>query len=264
MFREVKKITDILVCSFRMTVKAQYQYKVNFWLRFVVMFITYFSEFLSTWFLITKFNSVGEWKREDIMLTYGLATLAYALSRFFFAGFNGVSRQLKDGSFYLKMLRPYDEKFILFIQGMPLDRLGQVVLGTGILVYACMKHNFSISLGGVLFYVLIGTLIYGALFVISAAIAFWVVDSRELTGIMTHGTLRAVVYPLSIYKKIIRELLTFIIPVAFVSYYPAMILLGKETSAGIRYLVPAVGIAVYLFSLILWKTGIKKYEGSGG
>ena len=106
MFREVKKIADILVCSFRMTVKAQYQYKVNFWLRFVVMFITYFSEFLSTWFLITKFNSVGEWKREDIMLTYGLATLAYALSRFFFAGFNGVSRQLKDGSFYLKMLRP--------------------------------------------------------------------------------------------------------------------------------------------------------------
>lgn len=264
MFREVKKIGSILIFAFRMTLKSQYQYKFNFWLRCIVMFITYFCEFISTWFLITKFGAVGEWTSEDIMLTYGLATLAYALSRCLFAGYNSISRQIKDGSFYLKMLRPFNEKFILFLQGIPLDRMGQVLLGIGILFYACMKHNWSIPMGGLLVYIINGTVIYGALFIISAAITFWIVESRELSGIMTHGTLRAIVYPLSIYKKIIQELLTYMIPAAFVSYYPAMVLLGKETDIKVSFIIPIVGLVAYLFSLLVWKMGMKKYEGSGG
>ena len=263
MFRVVKKNIKIWIICFCLNIKSQMQYKSNFILNCTVMFITYFCEFVSTWFLINNFSSIGNWSTNDILLVYSIATLSYGLSRFFFNGFNNVSKQLKRGDFYIHLIKPFNEILSIVSQNISLERIGQIVLGLGILVISLNKnHNIQKIL--LIFFIINGTIIYSSLFIISAAVSFWVIESKEIMGIMTHGTLRAIVYPLSIYKKYLRDFMTYIVPVAFISYYPSIILLKKSMDKKILIITWLVGILVFMFSIFLWKFGIKKYEGSGG
>lgn len=264
LFKGVRKILKLWSYCFYLSIKSQLQYKTAFIIRCIVMFFTYFCEFVATWFLISQFNSIESWTTDEIILTYGLATLAYALSRFIFHGFYSVSRQIRDGKFYLNMIRPLNEKLYLMIQGVPMERLGQVILGLFLVVYVYIKFHETISLLKLILYVINGTILYGALFILSAAISFWIVESRELTGIMTHGTLRAIVYPLFIYDKILVNIMTYLIPVAFISYYPSMVLLGKTQNFFISFFIFLAGGVTLIFSLFLWHLGLKRYEGSGG
>lgn len=255
---------DIWCYSVYLSIKSQFQYKTAFFIKCFVMLVTFLLEYVTTWFLISKFTGIEDWTPNDIKLTYGLSTLAYSLSRLFFNGFNNVSRQIKSGEFYLNMIKPFGEKFYLISKGIPLERMGQVLLGFFITIHAVIGAGRLVQPVYLIYFIINGTLIYGGLFILSSAFAFWVVESREIAGIMTHGTLRAIVYPISIYNRILRELFTFILPVAFISYYPATFLLNKSVNPILQAVTPVMGIAVILVSVFVWNLGIKKYEGSGG
>ena len=110
-----------------------------------------------------------------------------------------------------------------------------------------------------------GTLIYSSIFIITASVSFWIINSRELLGIFTHGTLRAIVYPITIYSQILQELFTYLVPVAFISYYPAMVILNKEGDHNvIKLVIFLVAALMWGIAKLVWKLGIKKYEVAGG
>jgi ABC-2 type transport system permease protein len=70
-------------------------------------------------------------------------------------------------------------------------------------------------------------------------------------------------YPLGIYNEALRLILTFFIPVAIASYYPASVILGKETLvASLSATIPVV--IFFLLSLLCWKYAMKKYGSAGG
>jgi ABC-2 type transport system permease protein len=69
-------------------------------------------------------------------------------------------------------------------------------------------------------------------------------------------------YPLDIYNPIIVFILTFIIPLGFINYYPAQLFLGKGLVLA-AYLAPLVGIIMFIVSYSLWKYGIKNYTSTG-
>ena len=67
-----------------------------------------------------------------------------------------------------------------------------------------------------------GSLSYsgGRLCVFTAVPAFWIGDSEGLYRLLYKNLTEFIQYPLSIYHRGIRELLTFVLPYAFISYYP--------------------------------------------
>ncbi|WP_082084152.1 ABC-2 family transporter protein [Paenibacillus beijingensis] len=59
-------------------------------------------------------------------------------------------------------------------------------------------------------------------------------------------------------------MLTFIIPYAFVNYYPAAYLLNKNETSSYLYLgAPAIGIVMFIIAYLFWFTGIRSYKGTG-
>jgi ABC-2 type transport system permease protein len=71
-------------------------------------------------------------------------------------------------------------------------------------------------------------------------------------------------YPLSAYTRPIQFVLTWLIPLAFISYYPAAVLLGKPLAQPwIGYLAPLAGPAAAVCALGLWKRGLLRYQSSG-
>ena len=73
--------------------------------------------------------------------------------------------------------------------------------------------------------------------------------------------------PISIFHKAIQFLMTFIVPFAFVNYFPAQFLLRKDDMANypavFMYITPLVGLVMYLLVYVFWRYSIKYYKSSG-
>ena len=69
--------------------------------------------------------------------------------------------------------------------------------------------------------------IFSSIWVVGACIAFWTTDGGEFTNAFTYGGTAMAQYPFDIYATWLRRLLGFVVPLAFVCYFPALYVLGK-------------------------------------
>jgi ABC-2 type transport system permease protein len=75
-------------------------------------------------------------------------------------------------------------------------------------------------------------------------------------------------YPVDIFGKAFRLIVTGLIPVAFMNYYPALFLLDKMNYASpgwvLSYLSPLVALLLVGILSIVWRLGLNRYSSSGG
>jgi ABC-2 type transport system permease protein len=114
---------------------------------------------------------------------------------------------------------------------------------------------------------LVGAVILAAIWVAANAVSFWLVDSREMANAVTYGSHYTTSYPITIYGPWLRRLMCFAVPGAFVAYLPALALLDRPDPLGLpvvlRYSPPLVaGLAVSVMAMV-WRAGVRHYQGTG-
>ena len=84
---------------------------------------------------------------------------------------------------------------------------------------------------------------------------------------MTYGGVETAQYPLSIYRAWFRRFFTYVVPLACISYYPSLAILGRADALGSSFLfqwtAPLVGIGFLMISLQFWKFGVRHYRSTG-
>jgi ABC-2 type transport system permease protein len=73
-------------------------------------------------------------------------------------------------------------------------------------------------------------------------------------------------YPVDMFNKFLRGIVTLVLPFAFMNYYPSLLLLGKEDQVPYGFLTwfsPVVAAVLLLLSIACWNFGIKRYKSSG-
>ncbi|HMN59619.1 MAG TPA: ABC-2 family transporter protein, partial [Anaerolinea sp.] len=75
-------------------------------------------------------------------------------------------------------------------------------------------------------------------------------------------------YPVDMYGTWFRVFATCVVPVAFINFYPARLLLGKVTPGDpwgwLSYFSPAVALALLYLASRVWKRAIRQYSSAGG
>ena len=70
-------------------------------------------------------------------------------------------------------------------------------------------------------------------------------------------------YPITIFDPVFRFIFTFVLPIAFIAYYPSLVILRPDRIPLLTYLSPAVGILLFYLSYKFWMLGALKYDGTG-
>jgi ABC-2 type transport system permease protein len=113
-----------------------------------------------------------------------------------------------------------------------------------------------------------GALIFASVWIAGATIAFWTVDGGEFTNAFTYGGNFLTQYPISIYGDWLRRFLAFVVPMAFVCYFPALYVLDKPDELGLpqwlRFGSPFVAAATVLLAGLAWRTAVRHYRSAGG
>ncbi|WP_257350814.1 ABC transporter permease [Pseudalkalibacillus decolorationis] len=205
------------------------------------------------------------WTKDEIIFIYGFFLIPFAVFSTFFNIWDFNERYIVKGELDRILTRPIHSLFQVILERLELESMFGVITGLVVMVYAGQNLGLTIEwYDPVLFllFVLGGSLVYAGIFISIATISFWS-DSRTAIMPMMYNIGNFGRYPVNIYNQIIRFVLTWILPFAFVGVCPAAFFLGKTDWYLYAFLTPVMGIAFFIFSIILWNIGVTKYRGAG-
>lgn len=205
------------------------------------------------------------WTREEIIFIYGFFLVPFSLFSAFFNIWDFNERYIVKGEFDRILTRPVHNMFQIIIERMELESLFGIVTGLAIMTYAAMNMNLDLSWYDPLIFVVMavgGACVYGGVIIMIASISFWS-DAKSDLMPMVYNISNYGRYPVDIYNSVIRFLLTWVLPFAFVGVYPAAYFLGKEEWYVYSFMTPVMGFVFLGLSFLIWNKGVKKYRGAG-
>lgn len=253
-------------------VRSQLQYPVSFWIDLVGVTGNTALWFCTLALLLQRFGSIAGWGLGEIALLYSLVEVSFGLMDMVFSGFDPdrFSLQIQRGGFDQMLLRPVGITLQVLGSAFMLKRLGRILQGVvvlGIAVYLAPAH-WTVA-KALYLPVVISSLVafFGGLYIIGSTLTFWTVQSIEAVNIFTYGGSELMSYPMSIYQDWMRRLFTYVIPAAFLSYYPTLYFLDRPDPLGLPpwagFLAPVAGWGLLAGALAFWRYGVRHYQSTG-
>jgi len=258
------------LCSADM--RSQMQYRLSYTLFAGSTFVSLFLEFVTIWVFFQRFPSIGGWSLGEVALVYGLASICFGLAEMVSGGFDHFSSLIHRGDFDRLLVRPVSPFTQVFSQEFQLRRFARISQGAVVFLIGASLLDprpawTAADLAYLVVAVLSGATVYIALFIIGATLCFWTIQSTEIVNVFTHGGTEMAQYPMSIYPGWFRHFFIFVVPLAFVSYYPALNLLGRSDDLGLpdalRYLAPVAAALFLAVARVTWGFGVKHYQSTG-
>ena len=211
-------------------------------------------------------ESLRGWSYYEILFIYGFSLFPKGLDHLFCDNLWNVGYWiLRKGEFDKYLTRPISPLLTVTVEVFQVDSLGELIVGIALMITSVRHLNlpfvwYDIPLAMVA--IVFGMLIYTALKIIFASIAFWTKQSGHLIE-MVYNMNDFSKYPVGIYSRSVRGAVTYIIPFAFTAYYPASYLL-RHTQPIFSILGTVVAACVLLaIGLTVWRKGLDAYESAG-
>jgi ABC-2 type transport system permease protein len=252
------------------SLRSQMQYRASFAMLTLGHFAMTGLEFLGIWVLFERFERLEGWTLPEVALFYGMINMAFALCDATSRGFDIFHTLVKSGEFDRILLRPRSTVLQLAGQELTLRRIGRFSQGLLVLLWAAFALDLYWSAGKIL--VLLAALIGGAclfygLLVLQATLCFWTTETLEIMNTLTYGGVETAQYPLVIYREWFRRFFTYAVPLACISYFPALAILERPDPLGstlyFQWLAPFVGVLFLMLCLQVWKLGVRRYGSTG-
>lgn len=246
--------------------KILMEYRVNFLIGAVSTVFVQAAGLLAIWVVMKQIPSLEGWSLPEILLIYGLITLAKSINHMFADNLWTIGRDyVRTGQFDRFMVRPIDPLFHLLADRFCHDGIGNFLVGITLVVIAGSQLSIAwtpLTIGYLALMVLSGGFIFIGLNLITAVSGFWLMDSVPVTRVVfeMHEFAK---YPLTIYPQAIGVLLTLLIPYGFASFYPASYLLGRDVAPALAWGAPVVAAVLMAIGLAVWHFGLRHYGSTG-
>lgn len=263
------RLYKVLISQF---FKVILQSKVDF---LMGLFGFFFTQILGIAFLYLVFQQIPSlqgWSLSQLIFIYGFAQIPRGIDHLFTDSIWLVAYRLViNGDFDRYMLRPMNVLFQIVSEKLQPDAIGELLVGTILVVKSLMDGIVVVDAVHILLFVVsvfAGAVIYTAIKLFFASIAFWVKISGPFLQ-AAYEMADFAKYPTEIYWKPIRFLITWVIPFAFVAYLPASYFLGVPAQfslfggAGIIAMECLIAAILWLVAYALFQKGTTIYESSG-
>lgn len=252
---------------FSIHLRSAMQYKTSFILTAIGQGMTTFFSFLSLYFLFDRFGSIKNYTFNEVLLCFSTIFMSFALAECFGRGFDNFKSIISNGEFDRIMVRPRNEILQVIGTRIELSRAGRLAQALIVFVYgiATCKVTWNLSKTITLLLMIVGGVcLFFSLFMIYAAICFFTLDGLEFMNIFTDGGRELAQYPLDIYNRWVLKFFTFVIPLAFVNYYPFLYIIGRVKGYDFIYTFsPLVSMLFIVPAYIFWRFGVKHYKSTG-
>lgn len=260
---------SIYAYYFLIYIKSRYAYKVDFIVGLISNAMVGIFGLVFVYVLMSNRNvsSIGGWSKDEVMFIYGYSLFSLSI-------FNSVAsnlyrfgdRYINGGNYDRILLRPLGAIPQVLFESFNLDAISTLILGWYVLLKSGAALGLSFSGVDILWIILSGisgATILISVFIILASLSFHFDDKLGI-GAPVYSLINFGRYPVTIFNKTIQYILSFIIPFAFVAFYPATHFFPEKGDFLIFcYSTPLVALLLLTLARLFWKWGEKKYTSSG-
>jgi len=253
---------------FMINVRQNLEYRLNATIGIVAIALTNIPSVIFFWLIFSNIPTLNGWAMGEVLFIVGIGALSYGVSHTFFSGVSGwkIEELIRQGNMDRILLKPLSViPHLAMEDSFDVDGMGDFISGLVIVIFASnmlgLQWNiFNTSL--LALFVLSSAIIVSSIHLMIGTLSFWVTKSGALLDLF-YTMVRFGEYPLDIYNLSTKIILTIIIPVGFLSYYPAQVFLGKGLWIPMAYLTPIVTIIMYAIAHRFWDYGLKHYTSTG-
>ena len=209
-------------------------------------------------------ESVAGWSFGEALLVTGWFILLQGiLEGAINPSLTSVVEHIRSGTLDFVLLKPADAQFLVSTARFQPWRATNVLTAGGVFVYAFHLLGRPPSPAGVLAALLLllsSTLLLYSLWIMTVSAAFYVVKIDNLS-VLFSSIFDAARWPSTIFRGVLSFVFTFVIPLALMTTYPALALLGRLSGAT---LVLALGGAIVFAVLarMVWIGSIGRYTSA--
>lgn len=266
----IKRHVSLGLMLIRMGWQSQISYMgFSALLSYVAQLVQFASKFGVIWLTMRSFTDLAGFGLWEVLVIFALELFAYALANSFLQPFWKMRDLVFGGEMDFYLVRPINTLYYIMTKGFAPGYMAHIACSAIVLIVASVQLGRFTCLSFwllVILTILVGTGIQFGLRCIPSFLTFWFGNIDNLHWLV--GQFRSVVrYPLNIYPFFIQAICTFLLPYAFINYFPSLLLFEK--------IGPAQGIALFCCGILvstlmviapvrMFSHGLKRYESGNG
>lgn len=254
----------ILLLLARISIINEAAYRVDFYLRALSSALQLGGELLMLWTIFSNTPSIGGWNVYETVVLLGVFRLIAAVIGMVVApNMRSLMEDIRGGGLDYVLIKPVNSQFLVSLRAIVLWQVTDVLLGVLLISVGASQLAATVSVArvcGFVLMVLSGAVIIYSFWLVLATCVFWFTRIANIEMIFWN-VFEAGRYPVDIYRRPVRWVLTYIIPLAFLTTFPAAALVGR---ADLSYVGAALLVALASFALatLFWRYGVRHYSGA--
>lgn len=246
-------------------IKSKMQYRADFFISTFGMLATNIVGIASFGILFNSIPNLNGWNYYELIFMYSFALLAFTPLQLFFDNIWNLSTYVARGDFIKFYFKPLNIFFYYISEIFDLKGMGQLIFGIGTLCFTWSKLQIPVTFFNVLLIILeilSSSLVMIGLMVAASASSFWIIYSTSVLNVFLKLKDFAS-YPVTIFNGTFKFIFSFIIPIAFISYYPSQLFLRPDSIGILTIISPIIGLTFFIIGYLIWMKGAQSYSGTG-
>lgn len=252
------------------SIRSELQYRANAVSSIVGGILYQITGFIVVWIIANRFGQIGGWGLPELTFLYGMRLTSHGIFYACFSQMYEFDRVLITGEFDRYLVRPMPPLVQLFTRKLRINAFGDLLGGSALLIAASTGGAVDWSPLAVIYLILAvigGGLVEGAVQVSLGSLGFRFLQTLPLRTSVNEIFNVYGNYPNVIFPTVLRWILTFILPIAFVAYFPASVLTNKtdqlSVPAWLAASAPLVGVILFVLAVRIWKWQSANYQSAG-
>jgi ABC-2 type transport system permease protein len=218
--------------------------------------------------LFAHTDTLGGFSLPEVMFLYGTAGVSFALADMLFGNVDKLSQHVRTGSFDSMLIRPVSPFVQISVDRFSIHRIGRTAQAATVLAIALPRLGVPWQRAWMIpVMVVCGIVLFAAIWTLAGAVQFLLTDAPEIANAFTYGGAQLTQYPFSVYGADLVRAVTYIVPLAFVNWQPALYVLDRPDPLGLphwlRYLAPVAALLLASLAALAWRTGLRRYRSTG-
>ena len=253
-----------------MWVRSTMAYRLSFAMTALGNFAATGLDFVTILLMFSHIKVLGGFTLPEVAFLYGTTSTAFGTADLLMGSMDRLGRRVRDGTLDTLLLRPVPVLAQVAADRFALRRLGRILQGLLVLGWALLRVDVAWTPVKVLLVPVMlasGAAIFCAVFVAGAAFQFVASDASEVQNSVTYGGNTMLQYPPGVFARELVRGVTFVVPLAFVNWLPALHILGKPDPLGlprwVDFLSPLVAVCCCALAGAAWRAGLRSYRSTG-
>ncbi|EOO08759.1 ABC transporter permease [Bacillus cereus] len=248
---------------FSNSVQVNFEYRFDFVMSLINSILSVVASLSILWTMFEHKDSIAGWGFMKVVVLVGVFRIFKGVIDVFIApNLSLIPDYIREGTLDFILIKPVNSQIMISFRTVNIWRISEIIIGLILVVIGFLNQNtanlLDLIMGVIL--ILLGGLIIYSIWLIFMTMSFWLIDLRNLPTVF-NVTFDLAQFPVYVFPGWLRFILTFIIPIAFVTTVPAEAI---SNLWNVKDLMSSgtLTIVLLIISTSFWKYAISRYTSA--